>query len=497
MQNEILNLNVSYQAILPELVVSLAGILVLLYGVFYKPAKWELAFLNITGFIAAGVAAVGLWQADPYAAYSGMIVVDRMRVAFIFIFIVVGILTSIASLSFIEDEHLASEEYFSLIMFASVGMMLMASAADLVMIFLGLEITSISTYVLSGYRRSDLRSNESALKYFILGSFSTAFLLYGMSLIYGATGSSNLELIRSAIKAGTNLASQKPIITELLFMGVAMMLIGFAFKIAAVPFHVWTPDVYEGAPTPVTAFMAAGPKAAAFAAFLRVFLFTFNENYSADLYAVWSSMLQVLAILTMIVGNVVALTQTNIKRMLAYSSIAHAGYVLIGFLSDDWTAVAFYLLSYSIMNIGAFTVISVLAGKGDERTELDDYAGLGFKSLGLCICLLVFMLSLAGVPLTGGFIGKFLIFKSAWEHGYHTLVIVAVLNSAASVYYYLRPMVVLFFKESNANSPALLTPRSISLALFLAIVGILYLGIMPGRLLDLMEVAKQSLAMAQ
>jgi NADH-quinone oxidoreductase subunit N len=398
-------------------------------------------------------------------------------------------------MNFIGGEHLSPEEYYALLMFATVGMMLMASGGDLVMIFLGLETSSIATYVLAGYRRTDLRSNESALKYFILGSFSTAFLLYGMALIYGATGSTNLEQITNAIIRNTNLATHQPMIMGLLFIGAGMMLVGFGFKIATAPFHLWTPDVYQGAPTPVTAFMAAGPKAAGFAAFLRVFVMTFAVRYTPQLHDTWSNALQALAILTIIVGNVAAISQTNMKRLLAYSSITHAGYALMGFLADDWGAVAFYMLTYSVMNIGAFAIVSILAGAGDEYTEIDNYAGLGFKSLGLSLALLVFMLSLAGIPLTAGFMGKFMVFRAAWNKGYGYLVIIAVINSAVSVYYYLRPMVVMFFRESKDSIPLPALPRSTFVTILLALAGVFYLGLLPGRILGILaEAAKQSIA---
>ncbi|MBL8148749.1 MAG: NADH-quinone oxidoreductase subunit N, partial [Blastocatellia bacterium] len=359
------------------------------------------------------------------------------------------------------------------------------------MIFLGLEISSIATYVLAGYRRSDIKSNESAIKYFVLGSFATAFLLYGMALIYGATGTTNLEQIKNAVSNNFNAATNQTLPIELLFIGAALMLIGFGFKIATAPFHFWTPDVYDGAPTPVTAFMAAGPKAAGFAAFLRVFVLTFSIGYSTDLHVVWASSLESIAILTMIVGNIAAISQTNLKRMLAYSSIAHAGYALVGFLADDWTSVAFYMLTYSVMNMGSFAIVELFSGR-DGKTDLDSYAGFGFKNLGISIAMLVFMLSLAGVPLTGGFMGKFMLFRAAWDKGLHTLVIVAVLNSAVSVYYYLRPMVVMFFRESNDSSisiPAI--PKSLIAVIVISLIGTLYLGILPGKIMELLENSRQ------
>jgi NADH-quinone oxidoreductase subunit N len=494
MQTQALNLN--YSAIAPEIIIAVTGIVILLYGVFRKGALRQLAVIGLLGLALAGVATANLWNEGPYTAFSGMVAVDHLRLFFTIIFLVVTGLTIFASLNFIGEEHLPSEEYYAILMFATVGMMLMASANDMVMIFLGLEISSISTYVLAGYRRADVRSNESAMKYFILGSFSTGFLLYGIALIYGATGSTNLQQISNAIFRNANQVTNQPIVPEILFVGAAMMLIGFGFKLATAPFHIWTPDVYEGAPTPVTAFMAAGPKAAAFVAFFRVFAVTFSFNTLLELHTTWVSALEVLAILTMIIGNVAALSQTNMKRMLAYSSIAHAGYALVGFLANDWGAVAFYMLSYSIMNIGAFAIVSSLAGQGDQRTEIDSYAGVGFKHVGLSVALLIFMLSLAGMPLTGGFMGKFLVFRSAWDKGFHALVIIAVLNSAVSFYYYLRPMVVMFFREipDSAVATIPLFTRSTFVTIILALAGIFYLGITPGRVMGLLEATQQSIA---
>jgi NADH-quinone oxidoreductase subunit N len=505
MQAQALNLN--YYYVLPHIIVAVTGIMSLLFGAFNKKAHRDLVFINLAGIFTAGASTWKLWNLVTSAsqdgvgksltAFSGMVVLDHMSLAFIFIFLIVAFLGTILSLNFLEDENHSPEEFYSLLMFSTVGMMLMASAGDMVMVFLGLEISSIATYVLAGYRRSDLRSNESALKYFILGSLSTAFLLYGMALVYGATGSTNLESIATSIKQGTNLVTSQPMMVEVLYIGVGMLLVGFGFKIATAPFHVWTPDVYQGAPSAVTAFMASGPKAAGFVAFLRIFVIAFAADNSYELNTTWTTILQVLAILTMIIGNVVALTQTDIKRILAYSSIAHAGYALIGFLANDWTSVAFYMLTYSVMNIGAFAVISVMAGKNEQNTELETWSGMGFKSLGLSIALLIFMLSMAGMPLTGGFMGKFLVFKTAWDKGLHALVIVAVLNSAVSIYYYLRPMVVLFFREGNEETPAPLLSWSAYVTILLALAGTFYLGLMPGKLFSLLEAARDTVALVR
>jgi NADH-quinone oxidoreductase subunit N len=383
-------------------------------------------------------------------------------------------------------------------------MMLMASGGDLVILFLGLEILSIATYVMAGFRRTDVRSNESAMKYFILGSFSSAFLLYGIALIYGATatpaglaGTTNiLEIARRVPEA------QFPL---LLFAGAAMMLVGFGFKIATAPFHVWTPDVYEGAPTAVTSFMAAGPKAAGFAAFMRVFLFAFpfvvtaaGKTVSSQLHDAWLGALIVLAVITMTVGNVAAIAQNNVKRMLAYSSIAHAGYALVGFVAAGAaeqpgerdaaiTAVIFYLLTYAVMNIGAFAVVQLIARAGDRRTEVEDYNGIGFQSPVLAFLLTLFLLSLLGMPLTAGFIGKVMVFRAAIDRGYYVLVVIGVLNTAVSAYYYLRLIIVMFFRERTTSWIAPQVPASIALALVITAIGVLYLGVFPGRVIEALQ----------
>jgi NADH-quinone oxidoreductase subunit N len=375
------------------------------------------------------------------------------------------------------------------------------------MIFLGLEITSISTYVLCGYRRKDLRSNESAMKYFILGSVSTAFLLYGIAFVYGATfnpaanpvATTNLTLIRERIASPGQLFS-----APMLLAGAAMMIVGFGFKVATVPFHVWSPDVYEGAPTPVTAFLSTGSKAAAFASFSRVFILTFAATSVAtstgpvhSLQAAITDVLAVMAVLTMTLGNLVAIVQSNIKRMLAYSSIAHAGYALIAVVADDWRALVFYLLSYVLINLGAFGIIELIARQGDKRLEISDYSGIGFKSLGLASALSLFLLSLAGIPLTGGFVAKLLVFKSAWAAGFHWLVVIAVINSAISWYYYLRVIVAMFFTEPVTTFKAPALARSMAAAIVLALLGTLYLGILPGRVLDTLERARDQITQAR
>src|SRR5205085_3827089 len=393
--------DVNFGLILPEVIVGAVGVVVMLVDAFARPTqRWVTGGLSLAGLAGAGAACLWMWMSwtgVPPRGFNGMIVFDELRLSFTLIFLFVSALTILISMVWVENERLPAGEFHSLLLFATVGMMLMASGNDLVIIFLGLEILSIATYVLAGFRRTDLRSNESSLKYFILGSFASAFLLYGIALIYGATATEGLP-------GTTNIAAiagrlNQSLYPPLLLAGAAMMLVGFGFKIATAPFHVWTPDVYEGAPTPVTAFMAAGPKAAGFASFLRVFVFGFPfvatvASVQGQIHAAWLGALVVMAIITMTIGNVGAIVQNNVKRMLAYSSIAHAGYALVGFVaagatgdpvfkSEALSSVAFYMLTYAVMNLGAFAVVTLIARSGDRRTDFEDYNGIGFQSPGL------------------------------------------------------------------------------------------------------------------
>jgi NADH-quinone oxidoreductase subunit N len=503
-------LGITYHAILPEMILSVVAIVIMMIDAFARRIERRVAgAISLAGLLAAGAALISLWGRSGETSYSGMIITDEFRLFFGLIFIVVAILILLISLRWVEEENLPKGEYFALLLFATTGMLFMSAANDLVMLFLGLEITSISTYVLCGYRRSDLRSNESALKYFILGSYSTAFLLYGIAMLYGAsyraTGSpvatTNLTLLKERIASGQIYSY------EMLFAGAAMMLVGFGFKVATAPFHVWSPDVYEGAPTPITALLSTGSKASAFAAFARVFILCFGvaplalsaSPVLANFQTTIINTLIVMAILTMTIGNFVAMVQTNIKRMLAYSSIAHAGYALVGLAAGDWKSVAFYMLGYVVINIGAFAIIEVIARRGDKRTEISDYVGIGFKSIGLATALSLFLLSLAGIPLTAGFMSKLLVFKSAWAAGannkfFYYLVVIGVINSAVSWYYYLRVIVAMFFSESTAEFKAPVISRSLATGLILAILGTLYLGILPGQVLNVLERARDHIA---
>ena len=503
---------ISWSLIAPEVIVCAAAVLVMLVDAFTRPTqRWVTGGISLVGLGTAVAASICLWMNGTSApdAFNGMIVLDELRLGFTLVFLLVSALTLLISTVWVEGEQLPAGEFHSLLLFATVGMMLMASGNDLVIIFLGLEILSIATYVMAGFRRSDVRSNESSLKYFILGSFSSAFLLYGIALVYGATSIAEPGAggAVSRIVAGTtNIAEIAARVNQaqypaLLYAGAAMMLVGFGFKVATAPFHIWTPDVYEGAPTPVTAFMAAGPKAAGFASFIRVFVFGLPFVVSAsagNLNQVWVNTLVVMAILTMTLGNVVAIVQNNVKRMLAYSSIAHAGYAMVGFVAAGAatdptqrntaiTSVVFYLLTYAVMNIGAFAVVQLIARSGDRRTSVEDYRGIGFESPALAFSLSLFMLSLLGMPLTAGFMGKIFVFGTAIDQGFFGLVVVGVLNTAVSAYYYLRLIIVMFFGERTMawNPPRV--PASVAVALTITVLGVLYLGIFPGRVINALQ----------
>ena len=494
------NPDINLTLIAPELIIGVAGVLVMMVDAFARRGqRWLTGGLSIIALFTAAAASIWLgvgWR-GARTAFNGMIVLDELRLSFTLIFLIVSFLTVLIAAAWIDTEKLPAGEFHALLLFATCGMMLMASAGDLVIVFLGLEILSIATYVMAGFRRTDVRSNESSLKYFILGSFASAFLLYGIALIYGATATETLPGTTNIAKIAVRL--NHSLYPPLLLAGAAMLLVGFGFKIATAPFHVWTPDVYEGAPTPVTAFMAAGPKAAGFASFMRVFVFGFpiaTAVASTGGYAhkSWLGALAMMAALTMSVGNVVAIVQNNVKRMLAYSSIAHAGYALVGFVaagaatdpeqrSAALTSVTFYLLTYALMNMGAFAIVTLIARGNDRHNEVDDYNGIGFLSPVLAFSLSLFLLSLLGMPLTAGFMGKVMVFTTAVRQGYVWLVVIGVLNTAVSAYYYLRLIIVMFFRDRNAPWDPPRIPASIALALVFTIAGVFYLGLFPERVI--------------
>jgi NADH-quinone oxidoreductase subunit N len=467
---------VSWGAMLPMLLVAGTGLLVLVLDPLTPPERRDrLAALSLAGILAAA-AALLLRHGQFEIVFGGMLAADEFAFFFNLLFLLVAGLTLLISIPYIHRVDIDHGGYYALLLFSTLGMMIMASSQDLMTIFLGLETLSIALYILAGFLREQLKSNESALKYLLLGAFASGFVLYGIALTYGATGSINLKRVAEALAGG------KVNSPTLLIIGMGLLIIGFGFKVASVPFHMWTPDVYEGAPTSVTAFMIAGTKAAAFAAFLRI-LMTALPLLQAD----WTRVLWVLAVLTMTVGNVVALAQSNIKRMLAYSSIAHAGYILVALVSASKLgsgSVLFYLVAYTFMNLGAFAVIIALARRDGEREVIEDYAGLGLKYPFLGAAMALFMFSLAGVPPTAGFMGKFYIFSAAIQSKYLGLAIIGVLNSVISAFYYLRITVVMYMNRGEAEPALARLSPTLALAVLIAILGTLQLGLFPSGLLE-------------
>ncbi|MBT1072358.1 NADH-quinone oxidoreductase subunit N [Pelotalea chapellei] len=468
---------VNLTPILPEIILSVLAMALLLINVFVQSSKKTyLSYISFIGVVGTAVL-VGSGWGTHIESFSGAVVQDNFATFFKMIFLLAAGLAILIADQYMEREDCNHGELYPLILFTVVGMMLMAAGTDLMTIFLGLEVMSVSLYVLAGFNRANTKSNEAGLKYFLLGAFSTGFLLYGMALTYGATGSTRISVI--ATQAGQMGMSSGNI---LFLAGMLLILTGFCFKIAVVPFHMWTPDVYEGAPTPMTAFMSAGPKAAGFAAALRLLLIAFPT-----LQADWSQLLWVLAVLTMTVGNITALRQDNIKRILAYSSIAHAGYALVGMAAGNSTGTAgilFYMLSYTFMNIGAFAVIILVGKKGESNGNVQDFAGLGFKHPMLAVAMTIFLFSLSGMPPTAGFIGKFYLFSGAIQKGYIWLAVIGVLNSAASVYYYLRVMVYMYMKDPTEDFAWTKVSAPIALCLVLSVAGTMVLGIVPSIILQ-------------
>lgn len=474
--------NVNFWAVMPSLVLVLFGMAILLVTVFLpRGTTTPIAWISIFALVVTGFVSLGAWD-NPQLGFYGHVALDNFATFFNLVFLLAAGLTILISDDYLKREGYPVGEYYPLILFTTAGAMWMASGTDLMTIFLGLEVLSISLYVLAGLFRGQTRSNEAGLKYFLLGSFSTGFLLYGIALIYGVTGTTNIGDI------GLYLAANPDLLTNTMTLaGVGLLSIGFLFKIAAAPFHMWTPDVYQGAPTPITAFMSAGPKAAAFAAFLRVFLLGLPA-----LQAEWTTMLWVLAVLTMIVGNVVAIYQTNIKRMLAYSSVAHAGYALVGMVAANeigLSGILFYMVAYTFMNIGAFAVLVLAGKKGEDNLTLEGVAGFGYKRPFLGVAMSIFLVSLMGIPPTAGFAGKFYIFAGAVNAGYIWLAVIGVLNSAVSLYYYLRVMVYMYFKNPAEDFGWVKMHAGATVSIVLAILGVLYLGIIPGAVMEIAKAA--------
>ncbi|HME34620.1 MAG TPA: NADH-quinone oxidoreductase subunit N [Candidatus Sulfotelmatobacter sp.] len=476
---------VDYIRILPELILSAFGIVVMLLDPLVDEEKSQktLGVIALVGTVA-GLLATWYMAQSPGMAFSNMVKVDSFSVFFHFLVIAIAAVVILSSFEYMAVQRIRAGEYYALILFGAVGMALMSSAVELVLIFIALEISSISTYILTGFRRNEASSSESSLKYFLLGSFATAFFLYGVAMIFGATGSTNIDLISQKLQAGP--------VQLLVYVAMALMFVGLGFKVAAAPFHIWTPDVYEGAPAPITGFMSTAPKAAAFAVLLRV---VYTINAPGRFWFLWMA-----AAFSMTLGNVGALVQTNIKRLLAYSSIAHAGYILVAFAMttpdnsvSGISAVMFYTAAYAAMNVGAFAVVSHFANAGERYVTLEDYEGLGRTSPLLAATLTIFLLSLIGIPMTGGFFAKFYVFSAAVRSNLIWLTIIGVVNSAIGSYYYLRVIVVMYMREPRKPVPVTPVPFGLGLALAISIIATLYLGILPARVLQYVQQGAQQL----
>ena len=474
-----------WEVALPGLLVAATAMLVMVADlVSTDPDRESLAGVALVGLATAAGAALWLWAGGSGAGGFGETLrADRYALFFALLLIAATALTILLSVDFLRLHALPAGEYYALMLLSTSGMVFMAAANDLIVIFLALEIMSVAVYVLVGMLRQEVRSNEASLKYFLLGAFATGFLLYGIAFFYGATGSTRLDVVAQAVARDG--------LTPFLLLGLALVLVGFGFKVALIPFHVWTPDVYEGAPTAVTAFMAVGVKAAAFAAFARVF-----AGALVSVAASWTGVLWVLAALTMTVGNVGAVTQRNVKRMLAYSSIAHAGYALVGLVTATKAgeaALLYYLVVYAVMNLGAFGVLIALGRRGEPNEMLQDFAGVGFRQPVLGLTMAVFMLSLAGIPPTAGFAGKFYLFSAAVDAGYVGLAVIGVLNSVISVYYYLGVLVQMYMTEGTRPIDAPATRPYLLATILFAGVATLLLGVFPSGTMELARVSVASL----
>ena len=460
---------------MPELIIALTLLIVLVFDLFDSISKTVLGWMTIVGAGIALWVSIQMHQAGTVGTqFSEMLKVDNFSLFFNIIFLVSTILVALISISYLGGRDRKQGPYYLLILLATLGMMLMAAGNELIIIFLGLELMSLSLYILAGYFRESPASSEAGMKYLLLGAFASAFFLYGIALIYGGAGTTSVPAIAEAIAA--------PNKSPLLLAGMFLLIVGFGFKVAIVPFHQWAPDVYEGAPTTIAAFISAGPKAAGFAAFLRIFM-----EALPNLQVEWSGVIILLAMLTMTVGNVIAIAQTNIKRMLAYSSIAHAGYILIGLAaanSEGISSAMLYLLVYCVMNIGAFGAVILAKTADGESLMISDYAGLGLRKPLLAMFMTVMLLSLAGFPPTAGFVGKFYIFKSAVGAGHIWLVIIGAVNTAISAFYYLRVVVTMYMREPEEELEFSPYSSTLVIGLVIAAIGVLLIGILPSLMLN-------------
>ena len=479
------DLGVNWSAVLPHLILCGMGSLILVGAAGrQESARWPL-WAAVIGVVAAMVSA---WMIEPGPpAFSGAVAVDGVSRIIYVVLALAALLTLFFTAGYGGRKEVESGEYYALVLFATAGMMAMAGGLDLVTIFIGLEVASISQYVLAAFRWHEVRSTEASVKYLLLGAFASGFLVYGIALIYGATGTTNLHEIAAAI------SSQGLTQSPLLLSGLGLLLVGLGFKMSAVPFHMWTPDVYQGAPTVVTAFMASGPKVAVVAALFRI-LFTGFDASRAE----WGAILWWLAVLTMVVGNVLALVQRDMKRLLAYSAIAHAGYLLVALLAGEelgGIGILYYLVVYTLTTLGAFGVVALVRDEDNGGTAIDKFSGLGFARPWLGAAMAIFMFSLAGIPPAAGFVGKFYIFAGAVQAGQVPLAVIGVLASLVSIYYYLRVVVVMYMRPAAPGEPALIPAHAaVRLALLIAVGGILVLGVYPGPLYAAARAAVQGMA---
>jgi NADH-quinone oxidoreductase subunit N len=479
-------------ALLPEYILTLTGVLIMLAEPLLKPAssRKPLGWLAIAGTAAAGLASYYQLQLRTLHAFYNSIQVDSFSAFFHMLIAAVVFATLLGSLDYFEGNATHAGEYFALTLFGAVGMMLMTCSVELLMVFIGLEISSISTYIMAGFRKGQATGSESSIKYFLLGSFATAFFLYGIALAFGATGSTSIFAIARGIETTAT--------PTLAFTSLALIIIGLGFKVSAAPFHVWTPDVYQGAPAPVVGLMSTAPKAAAFAVLLRITFTTFPTYQHR-----WSILMWVLAALSMTVGNLGALLQRDVKRMLAYSSIAHAGYLLVAFTAfpqDGIAAACFYTAAYAAMNVGAFAVITQISGYDETARNTNDYTGLALKRPVLAALLAFFLLSLIGIPFTGGFFGKFYVFSAAINSGHVWLAVIGLLNSGVACFYYLRLLSAIYSRPATETAHIterrpVSVPAAIGLAL--AAISTLILGVLPDGALRLAQYASTTTRIEQ
>lgn len=469
--------DINYSALLPEILLTVTGIVILVLIPFFSKRNQNRlpGMLALAGILVAMIAVFAQWGTSG-TGFFDMVFQDRFGQICKLIFLFSSGAVLITSMPYLETEEIRVGEYYSLLLFATVGMCLMVASSDLIMTFIGLEILSIGTYILAGFRIDEVRSTESALKYFILGAFSTSFLLYGIALVYGETATTKYLPIAGAIE-------QSSALSPLLVLGLGLMVVGFGFKMSMVPFHVWAPDVYEGAPVPISAHLAVGSKAAAVLALLRI-LYQALPRLGNE----WQAILWAAAVLTMLVGNIAALSQNNIKRMLAYSSIGHAGYLLVGMTSKNSTgaqAILYYLVAYAFMTLGAFIIVQLVGGRHEERIQISDFQGLSRSQPFLSACLAIFLISLAGIPTTAGFMGKFFLFSAAIEDHFYWLVVLGVIASAIGIYYYLRVIVAMYMRDPEGEPTGVSTPLLTRAIIVIMVAGTFYLGLFPAQFLQI------------